>query len=141
MADHCETHLNAAVRETSEGHANDNQSPTRTLGRLHALDGCQRLSGKARGGAAPNVSGGDWPPHPPLALFKMSLLQHCYGLSDPQCEELGKDRLSWRCFAGWVWPTPCLMKPRWCVSANGSSNTVSRKNCCRWSIGNSKSAD
>jgi hypothetical protein len=25
------------------------------------------------------------PPCAPLALFKMSLLQHCYGLSDPQC--------------------------------------------------------
>ena len=40
------------------------------------------------------------PPHPPLVLFKMSLLQHCYGLSDPQCEELVKDRLSWRRFVG-----------------------------------------
>ncbi len=28
------------------------------------------------------------PPCPPLLLFKMSLLQHCYGLSDPQCQEL-----------------------------------------------------
>ncbi len=36
------------------------------------------------------------PPCAPLALFKMSLLQHCYGLSDPQCEELVSDRLSWR---------------------------------------------
>src|ERR1051326_5618441 len=34
------------------------------------------------------------PPCPPLSLFKMSLLQHCYGLSDPQCEELVSDRLS-----------------------------------------------
>src|SRR5579875_3697693 len=25
-------------------------------------------------------------PCAPLALLKMSLLQHCYGLSDPQCE-------------------------------------------------------
>ena len=40
------------------------------------------------------------PPHAPLALFKMSLLQHCYGLSDPQCEELVQDRLSWRRFVG-----------------------------------------
>jgi len=40
------------------------------------------------------------PPCPPLVLFKMSLLQHCYGLSDPQCEELVKDRLSWRRFVG-----------------------------------------
>jgi len=40
------------------------------------------------------------PPHPPLALFKMSLLQHCYGLSDPQCEELVADRMSWRRFVG-----------------------------------------
>jgi len=40
------------------------------------------------------------PPHPPLVLFKMSLLQHCYGLSDPYCEELVNDRLSWRRFVG-----------------------------------------
>lgn len=40
------------------------------------------------------------PPQPPLVLFKMSLLQHCYGLSDPQCEELVSDRCSWRRFVG-----------------------------------------
>lgn len=40
------------------------------------------------------------PPYAPLVLFKMSLLQHCYGLSDPQCEELVGDRLSWRRFVG-----------------------------------------
>jgi IS5 family transposase len=40
------------------------------------------------------------PPCAPLGLFKMSLLQHCYGLSDPQCEELVSDRLSWRRFVG-----------------------------------------
>jgi transposase, IS5 family len=40
------------------------------------------------------------PPCPPLVLFKMSLLQHCYGLSDPQCEELVADRWSWRRFVG-----------------------------------------
>lgn len=39
-------------------------------------------------------------PQPPLCVFKMLLLQHCYGLSDPQCEELVKDRLSWRKFVG-----------------------------------------
>ncbi|MFN0068101.1 MAG: transposase [Limisphaerales bacterium] len=38
------------------------------------------------------------PPCAPLVLFKMSLLQHCCGLSDPQCEELVGDRLSWRRF-------------------------------------------
>jgi len=40
------------------------------------------------------------PPCAPLVLFKMSMLQHCYGLSDPQCEELVTDRLSWRRFVG-----------------------------------------
>ena len=40
------------------------------------------------------------PPCAPLVLLKMSLLQHCYGLSDPQCEEQVKDRLSWRNFVG-----------------------------------------
>ena len=33
----------------------------------------------------------------------MSLLQHCYGLSDPQCEELVADRWSWRHFVGLGW--------------------------------------
>ena len=36
------------------------------------------------------------PPCAPLALFQMSLLQHGYGLSDPPCEKLVSDRLSWR---------------------------------------------
>lgn len=36
------------------------------------------------------------PPCAPLTLFKVSLLQYCYGLSDPQCEELVADRMSWR---------------------------------------------
>jgi len=40
------------------------------------------------------------PPCAPLSLFKMSLLQHCHDLSDPQCEELVSDRLSWRRFVG-----------------------------------------
>jgi IS5 family transposase len=39
-------------------------------------------------------------PQPPLSVFKMLLLQHCYGLSDPQCEALVTDRLSWRKFVG-----------------------------------------
>jgi len=39
-------------------------------------------------------------PKPPLCVFKMLLLQHCYDLSDPQCEEQVKDRLSWRKFVG-----------------------------------------
>lgn len=33
-----------------------------------------------------------------MVVFKMLLLQHCYGLSDPQCEELMGDRLSLRRF-------------------------------------------
>lgn len=39
-------------------------------------------------------------PRPPLVVFKMPLLRHCHGLSDPQCEELVGDRLSWRRFVG-----------------------------------------
>ncbi|HMO66108.1 MAG TPA: IS5 family transposase [Verrucomicrobiota bacterium] len=39
-------------------------------------------------------------PQPPLAVFKMLLLQNFYGLSDPQCEALVRDRLSWRKFTG-----------------------------------------
>jgi hypothetical protein len=35
------------------------------------------------------------PPCAPMVLFKMSLLQHYYGLSDPQCEELVGD-CKWR---------------------------------------------
>ncbi|MEM4360287.1 MAG: IS5 family transposase, partial [Candidatus Bilamarchaeaceae archaeon] len=40
------------------------------------------------------------PPYPVLVLFKMCILQHCYNLSDPQCEEQVRDRLSWRKFIG-----------------------------------------
>ena len=40
------------------------------------------------------------PPHAPLVLFQRRLLQHCYGLSAPQCEEQVRDRLSWRRFLG-----------------------------------------
>jgi IS5 family transposase len=39
-------------------------------------------------------------PQPPLAVFKMLLLEHFYGVSDPQCEALVADRLSWRKFVG-----------------------------------------
>ena len=53
---------------------------------------------KALPAMAPATTGR--PPCAPLALCKMSLLQHCYGLSGPQCEELVSDRLSWRRFVG-----------------------------------------
>ena len=39
-------------------------------------------------------------PQPPLAVFKMLLLQNFHGLSDPQCEAQVRDRLSWRRFVG-----------------------------------------
>jgi len=39
-------------------------------------------------------------PCTPLVLFKMSVLQHCYGLSNPQCKKLVGDWLSWRRFVG-----------------------------------------
>jgi IS5 family transposase len=67
---------------------------------LERLDGALdwKPMEKALQGMYPATTGR--PPHPPLALFKMSLLQHCYGLSDPQCEEWVADRLSWRRFVG-----------------------------------------
>jgi len=40
------------------------------------------------------------PSHPPLVLFKMLLLEHCYNLSDPEVEAQGSDRLSFRRFVG-----------------------------------------
>lgn len=40
------------------------------------------------------------PPYAPVVLFKMCLLQHCYNLSDPQCEEQVLDRMTWRKFLG-----------------------------------------
>jgi IS5 family transposase len=40
------------------------------------------------------------PSYPPLALFKVLLLQGWYGLSDPAMEEALADRLSFRRFAG-----------------------------------------
>lgn len=71
-----------------------------------ANDFLERLDGaldwkpmeKALQGMYPATTGR--PPCAPLTLFKMSLLQHCYGLSDPQCEELVADRMSWRRFVG-----------------------------------------
>ena len=40
------------------------------------------------------------PAYPPLALFKIVLLQQWYGLSDPSAEEAVRDRLSFRRFCG-----------------------------------------
>ncbi|MEQ1440075.1 IS5 family transposase [Fontimonas sp. SYSU GA230001] len=40
------------------------------------------------------------PSYPPLVLFKMLLLEQWYGLSDPQCEDACRDRLSFRRFLG-----------------------------------------
>ena len=40
------------------------------------------------------------PGYPPLAMFKISLLQQWYGLSDPAAEEALADRLSFRRFCG-----------------------------------------
>jgi IS5 family transposase len=40
------------------------------------------------------------PSHDPLVLFKMTLLQHLYNLSDPQCEAQVRDRLSFLRFVG-----------------------------------------
>jgi IS5 family transposase len=40
------------------------------------------------------------PSHPPLILFKMLLLEHCYNLSDPEVEAQVSDRLSFRRFVG-----------------------------------------
>jgi IS5 family transposase len=40
------------------------------------------------------------PAYPPLAMFKIVLLQQWYGLSDPGAEEAVRDRLSFRRFCG-----------------------------------------
>lgn len=40
------------------------------------------------------------PGYPPIAMFKISLLQQWYGLSDPAAEEALADRLSFRRFCG-----------------------------------------
>lgn len=40
------------------------------------------------------------PSHPPRVLFKMLVLQHLYALSDPQCEQQVRDRLSFMRFVG-----------------------------------------
>ena len=39
-------------------------------------------------------------PHDPLVMFKMTLLQHFYALSDPECEAQVADRRSFREFCG-----------------------------------------
>lgn len=43
---------------------------------------------------------GDEPRRQPLVLLKVLLLQHCYELTDAQCQELLTDRESWRRFVG-----------------------------------------
>ncbi len=40
------------------------------------------------------------PAYPPLAMFRIVLLQQWYSLSDPGAEEAGRDRLSFRRFCG-----------------------------------------
>lgn len=40
------------------------------------------------------------PGYPPIAMFKISLLQQWYGLSDPAAEDALADRLSFRRFCG-----------------------------------------
>lgn len=46
------------------------------------------------------------PSHPPMAVFRMILLEHFYTMSDPQCEEQVRDRLSFRKFVGLGWNDP-----------------------------------
>lgn len=43
------------------------------------------------------------PSHPPLVLFKMTVLAHCQNLSDPEVEAQVIDRLSFRRFVGLGW--------------------------------------
>ena len=78
------------------------------------------------------------PPCAPLVLFKMSLLQHCYGLSDPQCEEMVSDRLSWRRFVGLGLQNAVPDETTLVASASGCANTACTKTCWRWSTGNCK---
>ncbi|MBX9697639.1 MAG: transposase, partial [Alphaproteobacteria bacterium] len=40
------------------------------------------------------------PPYPAVGMFKIMILQHLYGLSDPEMEEILYDRLSFRRFCG-----------------------------------------
>src|SRR5208282_5096621 len=96
--DLCKTLLNVRFDCASEEYGNDDQRTNGAAGQLDDHDSWQRFSRTARPhaglaahrkGIAGDVSGDDRTPALSAAgLFKMSLLQHCYGLSDPQCEEL-----------------------------------------------------
>lgn len=46
------------------------------------------------------------PSHPPRVMFKMLLIEQWYGLSDPECEDACRDRLSFRGFLGLAFGDP-----------------------------------
>jgi transposase, IS5 family len=50
-------------------------------------------------------------------LLRVMILQHLYGLSDPQVEEQIKDRLSFQ-KSSWTPTKPCPMRPRSAVFAS-----------------------
>ena len=88
-------------------------------------------------GAGGALLGDDGPV--PLVVFKMLLLQHCYGLCDPQCEELVGDRLCrGGASSGWGWTSPCRTRPRWCASASGRRRPTCTNACSGWSTRSSK---
>ena len=88
-------------------------------------------------GAGGALLGDDGPV--PLVVFKMLLLQHCYGFSDPQCEELVGDRLCrGGASSGWGWTSPCRTRPRWCASASGRRRPTCTNACSGWSTRSSK---
>ena len=69
------------------------------------------------------------PSFPPLAMFKVLLLQHWYGLGDPEMEENLGDRLSFRRFAGLSLHDPVpdhstLWRFRMELAANGLADRV-----------------
>jgi hypothetical protein len=53
------------------------------------------------------------PPCAPFTLFKMSFLQHGYGLSDPPCEERVGAQLSWRRLVNLGWQDAVPEETTW----------------------------
>ncbi len=69
-------------------------------------------------------------------LLRNMILQHLYGLTDPQVEEQIKDRLSTKDSSSWTLTRRCPMKQPSAASASGSLNVICMSNC--WELLNSQ---
>ncbi|MER9643191.1 transposase [Mesorhizobium sp. M0239] len=75
-----------------------------------------------KGAEALDGANGGRPPHDPVMMFKIMVLQALYGLSDHQAEFQIQDRLSFMRFLGWVSETGCRPPRR-----SGRSGSISHR--------------